>query len=111
MSAGLPSDLLVAALRQRVQAAGGFATVLARGEKGSGALLLILRGPGGVRAMERMPSLSGGYELAVAGPLDGDESTVDAYWHRRRERDPDLWVVELDVAEAQRFAAETILGN
>ena len=30
---------------------------------------------------------------------------------RRRARDPDLWVIELDIAGAERFAAETILGG
>ncbi len=27
---------------------------------------------------------------------------------RRRHSDPDLWIIELDIADAQRFAAETI---
>ncbi len=27
---------------------------------------------------------------------------------RRRQSDPDLWVIELDIADAERFAAETI---
>jgi hypothetical protein len=36
---------------------------------------------------------------------------IAAYWRRRRERDPDLWVIELDIAEAERFAAETILAD
>jgi len=30
---------------------------------------------------------------------------------RRRRNDPDLWVVELDIAQAERFAAETMLGD
>ena len=112
MAAHLPSDLLVAALRQRVQAAGGFATVLAKGDKGSGTMLLILRDPDdSVRAMERMRSLDDGYDLVAAGPVGADESELDSYWRRRRDRDPDLWVIELDVAEGQRFAAETILGR
>jgi hypothetical protein len=32
---------------------------------------------------------------------------VAAWLERRRARDPDLWIVELDIPNAQRFAAET----
>ena len=32
---------------------------------------------------------------------------IDAYLERRGSRDPDLWLIELDVGEAERFAAET----
>ena len=112
MAARLPSELLVAALLRRVQAAGGFATVLAKGDAGSGSILLILRAPGEPpRAVERAPDLDGGYRLTPTGPTDGDEAALDSYWRRRRERDPDLWVVELDIPDGERFAAETILMN
>ena len=30
------------------------------------------------------------------------------YVARRRRSDPDLWIIELDIPEAERFAAETI---
>jgi hypothetical protein len=33
------------------------------------------------------------------------------YWRRRRERDRDLWVIELTVAGVERFIAETIASN
>jgi len=38
-----------------------------------------------------------------------DEATASDYWRRRRASDSDLWVVELDIADAERFAAETIV--
>ncbi|MFZ4747332.1 MAG: DUF1491 family protein, partial [Sphingomonas sp.] len=31
---------------------------------------------------------------------------VAAWLERRREHDPDLWIVELDIPNAQRFVAE-----
>jgi hypothetical protein len=40
-----------------------------------------------------------------------DGGAVSDYWQRRRSRDPDLWVLELDIAAAERFAAETIIGG
>ena len=33
---------------------------------------------------------------------------MDDYWRGRRAKDPDLWVVELTVADGERFVAETI---
>ncbi|MFX7883132.1 DUF1491 family protein, partial [Acinetobacter baumannii] len=38
-----------------------------------------------------------------------DAATIADYWQRRRRIDPDLWVIELDIASAERFAAETLL--
>jgi hypothetical protein len=40
-------------------------------------------------------------------PEEGHEA-LDHYIARRRRSDPDLWVIELDVAEAERFAVETL---
>ena len=48
--------------------------------------------------------------LISVGPA-GESREITDYWQRRRRTDPDLWVVELDIAEAERFAAETILGD
>ena len=49
--------------------------------------------------------------LVRSGPSAFDDPfAVSDYWQRRRSRDPDLWVVELDIASAERFAAETIIG-
>ena len=51
---------------------------------------------------------SGDTELIAVGP-QGDARAITDYWMKRRASDPDLWVVEVDVAQAERFAAETIL--
>lgn len=113
MSASLPSGMLVSALLRRVNDAGGIGMVRARGEAGSGGILLILSEPGGeARLRERALDLDGKATLHVAGPSDPTPvAAIEDYWRRRRARDPDLWVVELDIASAERFAAETILGN
>ena len=46
--------------------------------------------------------------LVPAGPVDATDSAMDDYWRGRRAKDPDLWVVELTVADGERFVAETI---
>ena len=53
---------------------------------------------------------SGDVELLAVGP-QGDSEAVAEYWTKRRRNDPDLWVVELDIAQGERFAAETMLGD
>lgn len=109
MSARLASGALVNALIRRVNAEGGFAAVLARGDDTAGALLIITQDRGaGARAYERGIGPDGATGLIAVGP-EGDPPALVDYWQRRRRNDPDLWVVELDIPSAERFAAETIL--
>ena len=111
MSDRLPSNLLVSALLRHVNDAGGMAMVLAKGDAQAGSILLVLNDKGRFIGMvEPGRDLDGRTVLVAAGP--GDTSSpgeVTAYWQRRRTRDPDLWVVDLDIPFAQRLAAETLL--
>ena len=64
--------------------------------------------PGG-HIWERGIGPSGAAELLNVGPQATDnQAEIYEYWRRRRARDPDLWVIELDIAQAERFAAETM---
>lgn len=109
MSQRLPTHVTVGALLRRVNDAGGLAVVRARGEPQGGAILLLIAEGRLVRGMERMRGLDDRDTLVPAGPASGDVALVEDYWQARRQRDPDLWVIELDVAHAERFVAETIL--
>ncbi|WP_010184319.1 DUF1491 family protein [Sphingomonas sp. PAMC 26605] len=113
MNGSLPSGLLVSALLKRVNDAGGMGMVRAKGDVHSGAILLILNDSvGPSRMLERALDPGGKPSLVAVGPAGpADSLSRDAYWRRRRERDPDLWVIELDIPSAERFAAETILGD
>jgi len=106
MSGRLPSGVLVSALLRRVNDAGGSAAVLAKGDPHGGAILVItaLRGED-QRLFERGIGPNGQVALIESTPA----KDLDGYCQRRRARDPDLWLIELDVASAQQFAAETIL--
>jgi hypothetical protein len=102
---------LVNALVRRANREGGFATVLARGDATAGAILFIVQDRGeNARAFERGIGSTGATELLPVGP-DGDSRAVTDYWMRRRKSDPDLWVVEVDIAQGERFVAETMLGD
>lgn len=110
MTARVTSAVMVSALVRRVNAEGGSAMVLAKGDATAGGILLLLLEKGGnPRFAERGLGPDGEPALLPSGPamLEDDEATTD-YWNRRRKGDSDLWVIELDIAQAERFAAETM---
>ncbi len=106
----LTSAMLVSALIRRVNAAGGFGTVIHRGDDQAGAILVECAERGARHLLlERATALDGsdGWRTISTSACDGAAAQADAI-ARRRQSDPDLWVIELDIADAQRFAAETI---
>jgi hypothetical protein len=108
MTGRLPTHLIVGALLRRVNDAGGIAMVRAKGEPQGGAILLLIEDRHGpTRVLERRIDFDGQATLTDSDTTDDAE----AYWWRRRQSDPDLWVIELDIPEAERFAAETIASN
>jgi len=108
MSGRLPSGVLVSALLRRVNDAGGFGAVMAKGDPQGGAILVIAVDKGAPpRLLERGLGPDGRTAMIDSTPAEDP----DGYWRRRRTRDPDLWVVEVDIAAAERFAAETILND
>lgn len=110
MAPRLPSKLLVSALVRRVEQAGGFAVIVARGEEMGGVILVLTTEKGQFTGLfERMLDFDGAARLAPCGPEPGCQADIlAAYLDRRRAADPDLWLIELDIAQAERFAAETI---
>lgn len=109
MTPRLTSAMVVSALVRRVASAGGMAAVLAKGDDDAGGIVIVTLDRGATpRLWERARDFDGRLELRAAGPENADEAAITGYWQRRRAGDPDLWVVELDVAQAERFAAETI---
>jgi hypothetical protein len=105
--------MVVSALLRRVNYAGGIGMVLAKGDAQAGGILVIVQERDvEPRFLERGLGPDGATALIETGPREAsDRLEFTEYWHRRRTRDPDLWVIELDIADAERFAAETILGG
>lgn len=111
--ARLDTQTLVSALIRRVGAAGGFATVLHKGDPVGGIILVQLldRGRFGT-LLERMTDLSGRQTMVACGPKhDSQDTEIYDYISKRKRSDPDLWLVELDVADGERFAAETLCNS
>ena len=108
--ARLTSAILVNALVRRTNAAGGFATIIVKGDEASGVILVQVLEKGKETGLfERVSNFAGGYALMRCGPsLEDGPEALATYVARRRRSDPDLWIIELDIPEAERFAAETI---
>lgn len=108
MDGRLPSGMLVTALLRRMNDSGGMGMVLAKGDpQGGGILVIVIDADRRERVLERGLGPDGKTALIESTPAND----ILSYWRRRRARDPDLWVVELDGAAAERFTAETILQH
>jgi len=108
----LPTHVWVDALVRRALSAGAAAFVLQRGDESRGDVLVKvaelngnarLYGPGmgmdGSRVFLDFTGVQG------VGP---EETEVDAYVSRARERDRDLWVIEVEDREGRHFITEPI---
>ena len=105
MDSRLPAHVEAAALIRRVQAEGGFATVLKKGERDAGTIVVVLTENGGnARVFERMPQPDGTRAWHCSKAQDADNSAeFSDYLERRGRQDPDLWIIELDIAQGERF--------
>jgi hypothetical protein len=103
--ARIPAHLEVSGLLRRVQQEGGFATVLAKGEHEAGTILIVLaEGRAPQRAYERMPQADGTRRWALARTESPEDPGAFGQWlDRRRAQDSDLWIIELDIPQGERF--------
>ena len=97
--------MLVSGLIRQAEAHGAYATVLRKGDQTAGSILLLRREKGRNPALfERVPSLDGaGNWSEVTIETIEKEEKISAYLERRAARDPDIWILELDVPYAERF--------
>jgi hypothetical protein len=103
----LASSVVVSALLRLTQEQGGFGTVLAKGDAGAGAIILLIAERGRTeRVMERILQPGGRYAWSESIRGAPNDSELNKFLERRRRFDPDLWLIELDVPSAERFAAD-----
>lgn len=106
----LATGLMVSLMLRRTQDAGGFATVVAKGGAEGGGILVQCADRGETTALlERQLGANFVYEWRKTGP-DAPGKWPD-YVALRRKSDPDLWVIELDIADAERFVVESFALN
>lgn len=105
----LPTRLEATGIVRRIEGQGDFAAILRKGDDERGSLLLVIASRGQhVACLERILSLDGTYSWRVAGPKESASSAEVAQFLAQRARfDEDLWAIELDIAEPERFIAET----
>lgn len=109
MDARLPAHLEVAGWLRRAAAVGGFGTVIRKGERDAGTILILTMESGGnACALERMPTPDGTREWIVSNRQDAEKpQEFDDWLTRRASGDPDLWVIELDTPLGERLVAES----
>ena len=107
MDARLPAHVEVSGLIRAVESAGGFAMVLQKGERDAGTILVLTTQNGrNTRLWERMPQLDGSRKFSCTREQDDENPReIDEYVGKRRRSDPDCWVIELDIENAERFVA------
>lgn len=95
----------VGALIRQVGVEGGFASVLNKGERDAGTIMLVLTERGvNARVYERMPDSQGHRVWTRSRTEDSENKQEFSEWlDRRAASDPDLWIVELDIADGERF--------
>jgi hypothetical protein len=105
----LPAAVEAAGLLRRVSAAGDFATIIKKGDAERGSLLLLVSSRGRhIACLERALGPDGTYRWSRAGPGESADSAEVADFLAKRARfDADLWAIELDIADSERFIAET----
>lgn len=81
--------------------------VTAKGERDAGTILIltIYRGENAV-LFEKMPQLDGSRPF-IAAKQQNPEKTEEIfeYLERRKNQDPDIWILEVDIADGARFVA------
>lgn len=109
MSDRLSTHIEAAAIVRRAEVSGDFATVMKKGDPERGALLLLVTSRGRhVACLERLLGLDGGYRWDKVGPPENaDSDSVAGFLAKRARFDEDYWAIELDVAQPERFIAET----
>ncbi len=107
----LKTDFWASALIRRAQIGGAFAGVVRKGDTDAGAVLVK------VATMNRKarlyaPARNGeGDRIWLdlsAGTLGDDEAEVDAAIRKRTEKDPDLWVIEVEDKWGRHFLDEPV---
>jgi hypothetical protein len=106
---GLPTHVEVASILRRAAVSGDFATVVRKGDQERGSLLLVVSSRGRhIALLERVLGARGDYGWERVGPPESASSAeISDFLDKRARFDEDFWAIELDIADPERFIAET----
>jgi hypothetical protein len=110
LSDRLPAGIEATAIMRRAESDGGFATIIRKGDADRGTITLLVTQRGTIAGvLERQMANDFSYRWAnISADRPFDEATWRDFLANRVNSDPDFWAIELDVADAERFIAETI---
>ena len=110
MNDTLPAELEVRALMRAAEATGGSAMLLSKGDRDRGDIFLLLCQRGVTTALAgREYTAAGERRWRIMASEHSDRpGAVDEAIAKRRAIDPDLWVVELDLADPAFYTAEIL---
>ena len=101
----LAPSIEAGALLRRASAVGGFGAVLQKGDADRGTILVILLERNGPPCtLQRLLGSDGRYAWSVRH--FADSAALEQHVVQARSRDPDMWVLELDIPSRERFIAE-----
>ncbi len=107
----LPSGLWVDALMRRAQLEGASVFVLQKGDASRGDILIKVASlNGAARALVPRTNMDGERVFVdlIAQNIGPEEHAVDEYIARARDRDRDLWIVEIEDREGRHFLTEPV---
>jgi len=105
----LSTDLWVAALFRRAELAGGYPTVIRKGDARAGAVLIkVLNRPEGTARLYAEATRGDGERVWMQPAPSDQEPDLDRYIERAVRVDPDVWVVEIDDRRGRHFLTEPV---
>ncbi|MBI1186898.1 MAG: DUF1491 family protein [Alphaproteobacteria bacterium] len=109
--AELRTEIWAQALIRRAEVGGAFAGIVRRGDADAGAVLVKVATLDG-RARLYAPARDGAGERIwlnlSTGSLGLEEAAIDAYARARADKDPDLWIVEVEDRAGRHFLTEPV---
>ena len=104
----LSAEMKVKTLLRLVNQNGGFGAVLKKGDRISGSILIQCVEKGeNAKLLENMPSLDGSPNWQEIWPQDTDNNKkLTDYIAQSFRFDPDIWLIELDIPDAERLIAQ-----
>lgn len=93
---------------RRTAEAGGYGTILRKGDPQRGSIILQIVDRGThVAFLERQLGMGGQYRWFRVGPATGAEHLKLKEWAEKRVKfDEDVWLIELDIPHPERFIVE-----